>query len=52
MIVVLPLDAVEPAIESLSETGIVAELVGEVVPVEALGGRRYAEGPLESVGDR
>jgi len=52
MIAVLPLDAVPLAIETLSELGVPAALVGEVVPVDALDGRRYSEGRLETVGDR
>jgi phosphoribosylformylglycinamidine cyclo-ligase len=52
MIAVLPLDAVPLAIEALSELGVPAALVGEVVPVDALDGRRYSEGRLETVGDR
>jgi len=52
MIAVLPLDAVALAIETLSELGIVGILAGEVVPTDALDGRRYAEGPLQVVSGR
>jgi phosphoribosylformylglycinamidine cyclo-ligase len=52
MIAVLPLDAVPLAIETLSGLGVPAALVGEVVPADALDGRRYVEGRLQMVGDR
>jgi phosphoribosylformylglycinamidine cyclo-ligase len=52
MVAVLPIDALPVAIEALDERGIAAMLIGEVVPVEALDGRSYAEGTLEMVGDR
>ncbi|HYC07267.1 MAG TPA: AIR synthase-related protein, partial [Candidatus Binatia bacterium] len=43
MIVVVPPDAVAPSIASLAHDGLAAWLVGEVAPVDELGGR-YAEG--------
>jgi phosphoribosylformylglycinamidine cyclo-ligase len=52
MVAVLPLDGVPQAIATLSERGIAGALVGEVLPVEALGGARYVEGALETAGDR
>jgi phosphoribosylformylglycinamidine cyclo-ligase len=45
MVAVVPADAVEPAIASLARSGVPAWRVGEVAPLEALGGR-YVEGPL------
>ncbi len=45
MIVVVASDAVEATLAALDALGVAAWLVGEVVPVAALGGRRYAEGP-------
>jgi phosphoribosylformylglycinamidine cyclo-ligase len=45
MIAIVSADAVEPAVASLAASGIPAWRVGEVAPVEALGGR-YAEGAL------
>ncbi len=45
MIAIVADEAVEPAIASLAASGIPAWRVGEVAPVEALGGR-YAEGAL------
>ena len=49
MIAVVPADAVEPAIASLAHSGVSAWQVGEVAPIEALGGR-YVEGPLAEAG--
>ena len=43
MIVVVPREAVDPTIAALATEAIPAWLVGEVVPVETLDGRRYAE---------
>ena len=51
MIAVVPADAVERAVASLARSGVPAWLVGEVAPVEALGGR-YVEGPLAEAGAR
>jgi len=48
MIVVVPPDAVAPAIASLAHDGLAAWLVGEVAPVDELGGR-YAEGALRTL---
>lgn len=50
MVAVVEPAAVEPAIALLAERGLAAWLVGEVVPVEALGGARYAEAPLAGAG--
>ncbi len=46
MVVVVPPAAVAATITELCVAGQRAWLVGEVVPVEELGGRRYAEGAL------
>jgi phosphoribosylformylglycinamidine cyclo-ligase len=46
-IVVLDPADVPAASASLAAHGVAATLVGEVVPVTALGGARYAEAPLE-----
>lgn len=46
MVVVVPPAAVAATIAELGVAGQRAWLVGEVVPVEELGGRRYAEGAL------
>lgn len=46
MIAVVAPDAVAATLAALAAAGVPAWLVGEVVPVEALGGRRYAEGSL------
>jgi phosphoribosylformylglycinamidine cyclo-ligase len=43
MVVVVPRDAVDPTIAALAAEAIPAWLVGEVVPVETLDGRRYVE---------
>jgi phosphoribosylformylglycinamidine cyclo-ligase len=43
MIVVVPREAVQPTIAALATEAIPAWLVGEVVSVETLDGRRYAE---------
>jgi phosphoribosylformylglycinamidine cyclo-ligase len=48
MIAVVEPAAVPTTLESLAASGIAAGQVGEVVPVESLGGRRYAEGSLGS----
>jgi phosphoribosylformylglycinamidine cyclo-ligase len=47
MIVVVAPSAVQAALRSLEAEGFAAWLVGEVRPLEALGGQRYREGPLE-----
>jgi phosphoribosylformylglycinamidine cyclo-ligase len=52
MVAVLPRASVPLAIRSLSDHGVAATFVGEVVPIDALGGDRYVEGPLETLGDR
>jgi phosphoribosylformylglycinamidine cyclo-ligase len=49
MAVVLPADAVTATIGVFAESGIAASIVGEVVEAADVGGRRYVEGPLESV---
>ena len=49
MVVAVPPDAVEPAVELLGGAGVAACVVGEVVPVEQLDGARYAEGTLRVV---
>jgi phosphoribosylformylglycinamidine cyclo-ligase len=46
MVVVVRSDAVESALSALNAAGVPAWRVGEVVAMDALGGRRYAEGPL------
>jgi phosphoribosylformylglycinamidine cyclo-ligase len=48
MVVVVPPAAVHSAIEALASWGIRAAVVGQVEPVAALAGRRYAEGALGS----
>ncbi|MFM2106091.1 MAG: phosphoribosyl formylglycinamidine cyclo-ligase [Chloroflexota bacterium] len=48
MAVALPRSAVAAAIARLAADGMAAWRIGEVVPVEALGGARYGEGPLAS----
>jgi phosphoribosylformylglycinamidine cyclo-ligase len=50
MIAVLPPDAVPSAIRTLSHQGVASMLVGEVVTEDSLDGRRYVEGPLETLG--
>ena len=52
MVAVLPAAVVPMAIGLLSDHGVAATHIGEVVPVDALGGSRYVEGPLEVLGDR
>jgi phosphoribosylformylglycinamidine cyclo-ligase len=49
MVVVVPPDAVPAGIFLLAEHGFEAQLVGEVVEADALGGNRYVEGPLEAL---
>jgi phosphoribosylformylglycinamidine cyclo-ligase len=51
MVAVLPPDAVPVAIRTLSDHGLAATLVGEVVPMAELGGARYAELPLDRSGE-
>jgi phosphoribosylformylglycinamidine cyclo-ligase len=46
MVVVVGPDALGSALSALSVAGVPAWRVGEVVGMEELGGRRYAEGPL------
>jgi phosphoribosylformylglycinamidine cyclo-ligase len=46
MIVVVSPDAADATIERLATDGIPAAVVGEVVPIDGLGGARYVEGPL------
>jgi phosphoribosylformylglycinamidine cyclo-ligase len=46
MIVVVSPAAVDATVERLTSDGITASVVGTVVPVDELGGARYAEGPL------
>ena len=45
MVAIVPADAATLAVRSLSRFGVRAWVVGEVLPSEAIGGRRYAEGP-------
>jgi phosphoribosylformylglycinamidine cyclo-ligase len=45
MVAIVPPEAAVRAIEVLSGLGIQAWVVGEVVPSETIGGRRYVEGP-------
>lgn len=47
MILVMPAQAVRLAIPELSNHGVAAVRIGEVVPEERLGGRRYVEAPLD-----
>lgn len=47
MVLVMPAEAVPLAIPELSSHGVAAARIGEVVPEERLGGRRYAEEPLD-----
>jgi phosphoribosylformylglycinamidine cyclo-ligase len=47
MAVIVPPQAVGPAIGNLADAGFEAWHVGEVVPQAELGGSRYAEGPLQ-----
>jgi len=47
MIVVVTPEAVAATLAALDAAGVPAWRVGVVVPVDALGGRRYAEGPLD-----
>ena len=49
MVLIVPPAGIRVALATLEERGIAASVVGEVVEAEALGGERYAEGPLESV---
>ena len=46
MVVVLPPAAAQATIDCLAADGIQAAVVGLVVPVDELDGRRYAEGPI------
>jgi phosphoribosylformylglycinamidine cyclo-ligase len=46
MVVVVPQSAVATALGALEADGFAAWLVGEVRPVDKLGGERYREGPL------
>ena len=50
MVIVLPVEAVAAATEAIAAFGIDAFVVGEVTTVEATGGARYVEGPLEAAG--
>jgi phosphoribosylformylglycinamidine cyclo-ligase len=47
MVMVVPGAAVVTAIDAIGAHGILAVVVGEVVPATSVGGSRYAEGPLE-----
>jgi phosphoribosylformylglycinamidine cyclo-ligase len=49
MVAVVPPEAVGLAIRTLSDEGLAAAVVGEVVPAVALDGQRYVEGPLKLV---
>jgi phosphoribosylformylglycinamidine cyclo-ligase len=46
MVVIVAPEAVDPTLSFIAGEGIEARIVGKVVPVETLGGGRYAEGPL------
>ena len=46
LVVALSGDTVPPALAAFAAEGLEARLVGTVVEASALGGRRYAEGPL------
>jgi phosphoribosylformylglycinamidine cyclo-ligase len=50
MVAVLPTEAVEVAQAAFAGAGCPAIVVGEVVAATALGGARYVEGALESIG--
>jgi len=50
MVLIVPPDAVAAAVETAGALGIEARIVGEVVPVEDLGGARYVEAPLAGTG--
>jgi phosphoribosylformylglycinamidine cyclo-ligase len=47
MVVVLPADAADAAIEAIAGFGIPVAVVGEVIEAARIGGARYVEGPLE-----
>jgi phosphoribosylformylglycinamidine cyclo-ligase len=47
MVMVVPADAAEATVRAAAAREIPAWVVGEVVGAPALGGARYAEGPLE-----
>jgi hypothetical protein len=47
MVMVVPGAAVVTAIDAIGAHGILAVVVGEVVPATSVSGSRYAEGPLE-----
>jgi len=49
MVVILPPAAVEAATRALTDGGIPATVVGEVVEATSVGGARYVEGPLEGL---
>jgi phosphoribosylformylglycinamidine cyclo-ligase len=49
MIAVIPPEAAPAAVVALEVAGFAAQLVGEVVESDVLGGARYAEGPLEAL---
>ena len=49
MIVVLPIGAAGAAMATFAEHGVESAIVGEVLPIESLGGARYVEGALESI---
>jgi phosphoribosylformylglycinamidine cyclo-ligase len=46
MVVIVPQSAVATALSTLEADGLAAWLVGEVRPLDELGGERYREGPL------
>ncbi len=50
MVAVLPPEAVEAAGEAFAAAGVDAVVVGEVVDAASVGGARYVEGALESIG--
>jgi phosphoribosylaminoimidazole (AIR) synthetase len=46
MVVVVAPAAIEAATSALRDAGVESEVVGEVLPVDRLGGARYAEGAI------
>ncbi len=50
MVAVVPEEGIAAAIGDLAAAGFQAWHVGDVVPVDALGGRRYVEAPLAAAG--
>jgi phosphoribosylformylglycinamidine cyclo-ligase len=50
MIAALPREAVDAAVDALAEHGVEAVVVGDVVDAASIGGARYVEGALGSIG--